>query len=308
MSNYIVDVRSHISDQNHKPSSQSNRANHWPDNNGDSHRHEYRDIYGQLINDLYNLFKFEIIVVTFIFILALITKNKILFTICIIVIIFLAYFARSYHGNFHLSANTDQILSPADGKISNIIKSDKFVSVHIFLNLHNIHKQYIPIDGKVIYIKKTKGHFKKAYLPMANLKNTKITTVLQTKIGFVVIEQVSGFLVRKIISYVKPNQTVRVGMPLGFIKFGSLVTITMPANKVEIIKNKDDNITIGEPLTRGRRPSPLGPPSTERGEVTPPPLDPPLRSGGGSHPSTERRGKSPIYGARGSHHCLLGFD
>lgn len=188
-------------------------------------------------------------IITFITILLIgyITKQYNLHILSVLFILFILYFNRDYTGGFDKSDNT--IVAPADGKLTHIIRGRHHTMVHIYLDITNIHKQYVPYDGKIIHVSQKKGFYKKAYSKEARRMNSKITTIFDTKIGKIAVEQISGFLVRKIIAYGKPGDIVKKGDKLGFIKFGSLVTITVP-NNVKIIKNIGDRITIGSVLGR----------------------------------------------------------
>jgi phosphatidylserine decarboxylase len=44
------------------------------------------------------------------------------------------------------------------------------------------------------------------------------------------IKQIAGFVARRIVNHMKPNEKVEQGEKLGFIKFGSRVEIIIPDN------------------------------------------------------------------------------
>jgi phosphatidylserine decarboxylase len=187
----------------------------------------------------------EIITIITILFIGYTTKQQICYILSILFILFILYFNRDFKGSFDKSDKT--IIIPADGKITQIIRGKYYTMVHIYLDITNIHKQYVPYDGKIIHVSQKKGFYKQAYSPEARRMNSKITTIFDTKIGKIAVEQISGFLVRKIIAYGEPGDIVKKGDKLGFIKFGSLVTITFP-NSVKIIKNIGDRVTIGSVL------------------------------------------------------------
>jgi phosphatidylserine decarboxylase len=46
----------------------------------------------------------------------------------------------------------------------------------------------------------------------------------------VLVRQIAGFLARRIVTYLQPEQAVRAGEELGFIKFGSRCDVFLPVD------------------------------------------------------------------------------
>lgn len=130
-----------------------------------------------------------------------------------------------YHSN---------LLSPADGKIisiSNYNDNDmgECVKVAIFLSFFDVHRQWIPIKSKVIKTKYNPGKFFGAFMNKASEKNEQ-TSILFNDVNKnpFKIKQIAGFVARRIVNHMNPEDDVNQGMNLGFIRFGSRVEIILP--------------------------------------------------------------------------------
>lgn len=144
------------------------------------------------------------------------------------------YFFRKPDRQYNTIA--DSILSPCDGKIVVIeeVKEteffhDKRIQVSIFMSPLNVHINWHPIAGKVLYSKHHSGKYYKAWLPKASTDNERATVVTQRKDGIQVLtRQIAGAMARRIVTYAEAGNVVDQGEELGFIKFGSRVDVFLP--------------------------------------------------------------------------------
>lgn len=135
------------------------------------------------------------------------------------------------------------IVSPADGKVIEVKQEGEEIKISIFMNLHNVHVNRIPILGKVISMIYIKG----SHLPAFNKnseRNERMITTLQTEIGIVKITQIAGIFARRIKPYIKEGQLINKGERMGIIMFGSRVDLQMP-NKFVIKVKKGDKVLAG---------------------------------------------------------------
>ena len=152
----------------------------------------------------------------------------------------------------------DNIVSPADGEIINImkIKSGKVIInkgflgkiqtltkniakecyvISIFMSPFNVHVNRAPIDGKIISIKHEKGKFFAAFNLKKSLMNEKNEIIMKNRnIGKIKLIQVAGFLARRIICTVSKDEKVNKGQKIGKIVLGSQVTLILPSKKVKL--------------------------------------------------------------------------
>ncbi len=128
------------------------------------------------------------------------------------------------------------ILSPADGKIVNILEiyegeyfKDRRMLISIFMSAHNVHVNSYPIDGVVDYIGYHPGKYLVAKLPKSSTDNEHNSVVVkQNEQRVVLFRQIAGFVARRIVCYAKPGMEVKQGEEMGMIKFGSRVDVFLP--------------------------------------------------------------------------------
>ena len=171
----------------------------------------------------------------------------------------------------------DNIVSPADGEIINImkIKSGKVIInkgflgkiqtltkniakecyvISIFMSPFNVHVNRAPIDGKIISIKHEKGKFFAAFNLKKSLMNEKNEIIMKNRnIGKIKLIQVAGFLARRIICTVSKDEKVNKGQRIGKIVLGSQVTLILPSKKVNLKIKKKQKVTAGETIIAGLR-------------------------------------------------------
>ncbi|EEI94135.1 phosphatidylserine decarboxylase [Sphingobacterium spiritivorum ATCC 33300] len=139
------------------------------------------------------------------------------------------------------------ILCPADGKVVVIEETeeteyfkDRRIQVSVFMSPVNVHSNRNPISGIVKYFKYHPGKFLVAWHPKSSTDNERTTVVVQSKSGQeVLFRQIAGALARRIVWYVKENDTVTQGNEFGFIKFGSRVDLFLPLGTRIDVKLED---------------------------------------------------------------------
>lgn len=137
------------------------------------------------------------------------------------------------------------IVSPADGivMICEKRKNENFIA--IFMNVHNVHVNRAPIDGKIVSVRRITGEHKPAYSPDSE-KNERVEILLDTDIGDVKVVQRVGIFARRIKPYIDVGDNVRKGDRIGIIMFGSRVDLHLPREKTELKVRKGDRVFAGE--------------------------------------------------------------
>ncbi|MDL2283085.1 phosphatidylserine decarboxylase family protein [Odoribacter sp. OttesenSCG-928-G04] len=143
-------------------------------------------------------------------------------------------FFRFPHRNILVDNNT--ILAPADGKVvvieeteENEYFKDKRLQVSIFMNVFNVHINWFPINGKVIYFQYHKGKFSAAYLPKSSTENERTSIVIKNENGeAILMRQIAGAMAKRIVSYAPVGEEAKQDKHAGFIKFGSRVDLYLP--------------------------------------------------------------------------------
>ncbi|MEE3081532.1 MAG: phosphatidylserine decarboxylase, partial [Candidatus Thermoplasmatota archaeon] len=139
------------------------------------------------------------------------------------------------------------IVSPADGLIQRAEIKKGMVYFSIFMNVHNVHVNRSPFDGRVISIKHKSGGYLPAFSKDSD-KNERLLTKIETSIGVMKVVQIAGVLVRRIVSYVKPNSEVEKGERIGLIHFGSRVDLSFESAGIDISVKKGDKVLAGQKL------------------------------------------------------------
>ncbi len=135
-----------------------------------------------------------------------------------------------------LSANSDQVICPADGKVVVIEETeeteyfkDKRIQVSIFMSPLNVHVNWNPISGIVQYFKYHAGLFLVAWHPKSSTDNERTTLVIKDEKGReILVRQIAGAVARRICHYEDKGDAVVQGREFGFIKFGSRVDVFLP--------------------------------------------------------------------------------
>jgi len=137
-----------------------------------------------------------------------------------------------------ININENHILSSADGTVVTIEEvdeteyfNDRRIMISVFMSPFNIHVNWYPFKGKVVYTKYHKGKFLVAYNPKSSVDNERNSIVLEKEPGkAVLIRQIAGIMARRIISSSKKGDMVNQGDEFGIIRFGSRVDFFLPVD------------------------------------------------------------------------------
>ena len=130
--------------------------------------------------------------------------------------------------------NEQSFLSPADGRIVSIKDWEdpdvgQSTKIAIFLSFLNVHRQWIPLNAKVLDTFYNPGRFFGAFKNKASEKNEQTSILFRdNNENIFKIKQIAGFIARRILNYMVPENLVQRGQRLGFIRFGSRVDIILP--------------------------------------------------------------------------------
>ena len=170
-----------------------------------------------------------------------------------ILLLFMLWFFRNPKRK--ITINENQVIAPADGKIVVIEEifedeyiKDKCIQISIFMSIWNVHINWMPVLGRVLQTLHFNGRYMAAWLPKASTENERSVILIETKsAGKILVKQIAGALARRIITYVKQNDSIMAGDQLGFIRFGSRVDVLIPVNS-NVKVNLNDKVTGGKTL------------------------------------------------------------
>lgn len=157
---------------------------------------------------------------------------------------------RTFEGN-----TEGVVVAPADGKIvvieeveENEYFHDRRLMVSIFMNIINVHANWIPVDGRVIMARHHDGNYHCAWLPKASIENERSTVVIRTPQGIdILTRQIAGAVARRVVTYLQEGEEYEIDEHMGFIKFGSRVDVYLPLGTevcVEMGQKTTGNETI----------------------------------------------------------------
>lgn len=154
----------------------------------------------------------------------------------------------------HFKGDSDGIVvSSVDGRVvalEEVYEGEylhkNVIQLSVFMSIFNVHANWVPLKGKVKYVKHHAGRFLAAYLPKSSTDNERSAIVIKSdKNGEeVLVRQIAGAIARRIVTYVEADDDVDIDNFIGFIKFGSRVDIFLPLNS-EILVKLGDKTTGG---------------------------------------------------------------
>lgn len=127
--------------------------------------------------------------------------------------------------------SSECVLSPADGRVIDIVSSpgefdQQFAyKISIFMNLLDVHVNRAPLDATVLSLDHFPGSFLPADSAAAAEKNEHVDIRLATDRSIILVRQIAGLVARRIIPYIKPDQSLKRSDRIGIIMFGSRVDI-----------------------------------------------------------------------------------
>ena len=145
-------------------------------------------------------------------------------------------------------AGNDRIVtSAADGKVVIVDEcfEDEFMKrqckrVCIYMDFFDVHANFWPVSGEVVYYCYHPGKHLLAFKPKASEENEHASSCIRTESGAeVLFKQHAGTFARRIVNYSKPGLKVKAGEQCGIIKFGSRMDIYLPMDADIKVKTGD---------------------------------------------------------------------
>lgn len=138
---------------------------------------------------------------------------------------------RHFDGNPH-----NAVVASADGTVvalEEVYEPEylkcRCIQLSIFMTILNVHANWFPVNGEVVYAAHHTGRFLGAYLPKSSTENERSTVVIRTPEGqLVLVRQIAGAIARRIVTYAEKGTDACIDDHLGFIKFGSRVDVFLP--------------------------------------------------------------------------------
>ena len=178
--------------------------------------------------------------------------NIIISVLSFVFFYFILHFFRNPERD--IAINDKHILAPSDGKlvvIENVFEDEylkeECTQLSIFMSPLNVHKQWYPTNGKVIYSQYHPGKYLVAWNPKSSTENERTSIVIQSNNHRILYRQIAGAVARRICNYAKQDDVVDQSLEAGFIKFGSRIDVLIPKS-AEIKVKLDDTIVGGKTI------------------------------------------------------------
>jgi phosphatidylserine decarboxylase len=151
------------------------------------------------------------------------------------------FFRRPYRA---VNAGPEDILSGADGTvvvIEKIFESAFFheerMQVSIFMSPLNVHVNWYPINGEILYTQYHHGSHIPAFRPKASLENERMSIIIENEHGkSIMMTQIAGIMARRVFTNAIKGAYVFQGEEAGIIRFGSRVDLILPLDAEIMVK------------------------------------------------------------------------
>ena len=194
---------------------------------------------------------FAVIAIILYFVLKWSLAFQICAAVCLVLFLLVVNFFRSPKRMTVMDDNL--VIAAADGKVVAIKEAyeDEYlkcncIQVSVLMSIFNVHVNYFPISGRVIYSKYHEGHYIVANHPKASEKNEHTTIVVESHKGSkVLFRQIAGYIARRVVCYAEQGMEATQGQEVGFIKFGSRIDFFLPSD-ARIMVKKGQNVRACE--------------------------------------------------------------
>lgn len=118
--------------------------------------------------------------------------------------------------------------------------------IGIAMTFLDVHVTRAPIDGKLSFSQHINGSFFSLKKPDAPYKNERVIQVIRNGKMSLGLIHIASRLVRRIESFIKEGDQLRLGQRIGIIKFGSQVDMVLPQQEDLVI-----NVNVGDRVFAG---------------------------------------------------------
>jgi phosphatidylserine decarboxylase len=148
---------------------------------------------------------------------------------------------------------SDVVLSGADGRVTDIREASlpgappsRFRRVSVFMSPLNVHVNRASVSGEVLSVNHTAGEFRAAFRDYASERNERNAIVFQDADGRQhALVQIAGYLARRIVCRLRPQDKILAGQRIGLIMFGSRVDHYLPL-EYQVAVKLGDRVRAGE--------------------------------------------------------------
>lgn len=167
--------------------------------------------------------------------------------------LFIAFFFRNPERRVPEGAGL--VVAPADGRVIAVREGEAMplggrpaTRVSIFMSVLNVHINRSPVAGRVREVAYRAGRFFVASRERASELNEQNALLIDEAGGrTIVVVQIAGYVARRIVCYLRPDDAAERGERLGLIRFGSRVDLYLPP-ETAIAVAEGDRVRAGETI------------------------------------------------------------
>lgn len=169
-------------------------------------------------------------------------------TVAVIALLLFAFVLRFFRVPKRMSViDSSLVIAPCDGKVVQVreVVEDEYlhtncIQVSIFMSVFNVHVNYYPVGGKILYSKHHQGAYIVASYPKASVLNERTSIAVETSEGKkILFRQIAGYIARRIVCYANVGEQANQCSQVGFIKFGSRMDLFIPVGSEVNVKVGD---------------------------------------------------------------------
>jgi phosphatidylserine decarboxylase len=121
------------------------------------------------------------------------------------------------------------------------------------MSVFDCHVNRSPVDGRIERIVYRAGKFLNADLDKASEDNERNSLVIASAAGRIGVVQIAGLVARRIVCFVREDETIGAGERFGLIRFGSRLDVYLPEG-VKPLVSEGQISTAGETVIADLRP------------------------------------------------------
>ena len=153
----------------------------------------------------------------------------------------------------NISADPRDIVSPADGKVTDIkTVSDPYFQKAdtVMVGIFDVHVQRSPSAGTIKLVQYNKGKFLDARNPQCSTLNENRVVGIESADGYrVTVKQIAGLIAQRIVGWAGEGAKLEKGEHIGMIRFGSRVELFLPPG-TEVTVKVGQHVEGGQVLAR----------------------------------------------------------
>ncbi|MCK4284143.1 MAG: phosphatidylserine decarboxylase family protein [Candidatus Brocadiae bacterium] len=155
----------------------------------------------------------------------------------------------------HVESSPDDVLSPADGSIRDVVEVEDLpfldgpaLRIGIFMSVLDVHVNRSPAVAAVRWKSYRPGAFHDARSERCVAENERTLLGLELEDGRrMLLSQIAGVIARRIVCRPSVGDVLQKGQRFGMVKFGSRVELCLPlADQYEVLVRPGDRVRAGK--------------------------------------------------------------